>query len=417
MNAGITSQKTIAIIGGGAAGFFAAVNCADMYPQHRVTIFEKGKKLLSKVRVSGGGRCNVTHACFDVQLLAKNYPRGEKQLKSCFSRFMTTDTIKWFEERGVNLKAENDGRMFPVSDSSQTIIDCLLQEAEKHNVQIETGCDVIRMEKKEDGKIELTFRYEEKRSFDAVLIATGGSPSASGFDWLRDSGHDIIPPVPSLFTFNIPKNKVTELMGVSVNPARVKILQTNYSNEGPLLITHWGMSGPAVLKLSSLAARELATRNYKFKIQVSWLTDKKEDTLRAEFIEMKKTFATRLVYNFIEFGLPKRLWQFLLDKSGIPEHQQWAQLSKDQLNKLVSSLMYDEYSVSGKTTFKEEFVTCGGVSLKDVNFQTMESKIMKGLYFAGEVLDIDAVTGGFNFQAAWSTGFVAAKAMGGTGEE
>lgn len=408
----MNSQKHIAIIGAGAAGFFAAVNCAEKFPQHDITIFEKGNKLLSKVRVSGGGRCNVTHACFDVNLLVKNYPRGEKQLKSVFSKFMTTDTINWFESRGVKLKTESDGRMFPTTDSSQTIIDCLLNEASKHNVKIETGCDVLRLEKKDNGKIELTLRFEERHEFDAVLIATGGSANAAGFDWLKECGHEIVPPVPSLFTFNMPKNKITELMGVAVENARVKILKTNFSNEGPLLITHWGMSGPAILKLSSIAARSLAEMKYNFRIQVCWVKDLNEEKLRLTLQGMKIATSRKMIHGTTEFGLPKRLWQFLLSKSGISEEMLWAQLSKDQLNKLLQSLMYDEYAVSGKTTFKEEFVTCGGVSLKEIDFKTMESKKLKGLYFAGEVLDIDAVTGGFNFQSAWSTGFVAGMSMG-----
>ena len=407
-----TSVKHIAIIGGGAAGFFAAVNCAKMYPQHHITIFEKGNKLLSKVRVSGGGRCNVTHACFDINLLAKNYPRGERQLKSPFSRFMTADTVRWFEERGVRLKTEADGRMFPVSDSSQTIIDCLLHEAEKYRVHIETGTDVIRLDKKEDGKIELTFRYDERQLFDAVLIATGGSPNATGFEWLRESGHEIVPPVPSLFTFNIPNNPLTGLMGVVAEKAKVEILQTKYSASGPLLITHWGISGPAVLKLSALAARVLAGLNYHFRIRINWLNKFSEEELRSNLLRQKKDLAVRMIGIAHESGLPRRLWQYLLDKSGISENLQWAQLSKEQVNRLLGYLRYDEYIVSGKTTFKEEFVTCGGVSLNDVDFKTMESKRVKGLYFAGEVLDIDAVTGGFNFQAAWSTGFVAGLAMG-----
>ncbi len=405
-------SKHIAIIGGGAAGFFAAVNCAEMYPQHSITIFEKSNKLLSKVRVSGGGRCNVTHACFDVHLLAKNYPRGEKQLKSVFSRFMTTDTINWFAERGVQLKTETDGRMFPTTDSSQTIIDCLMCEADKHRVKIEMNAGVLCLEKKETGKIELTFRNDKKEMFDAVLIASGGNANPSGFEWLTESGHVIVSPVPSLFTFNMPKNPITKLMGVAVEKARIKILQTNFINEGPLLITHWGMSGPAILKLSAQAARALAEMKYNFRIQINWLTEMKEDALRSELLQLKKDNSVKLIFNSNEFNLPKRLWYFLLNKSSITENLQWAQLTKEQLNKLLNALLYDEYRVSGKTTFKEEFVTCGGVSLNDVDFKSMESKKMKGLYFAGEVLDIDAVTGGFNFQAAWSTGYVAADAMG-----
>jgi len=413
MNTNASSKtKHIAIIGAGAAGFFAAVNCAELYPQHSITIFEKSNKLLSKVRVSGGGRCNVTHACFDVNVLVKNYPRGEKQLKSVFSRFMTMDTIKWFESRGVQLKTEADGRMFPVTDSSQTIIDCLLQEAEKHHVKIETGEDVLRLEKKEDGKIELTFRFEERHLFDAVLIATGGSANETGFDWLKESGHEIVTPVPSLFTFNMPKNPVTQLMGVAVEKAKIKIRETNFSAEGPLLITHWGMSGPAILKLSAQAARKLAELKYNFSIQVNWGIDLNEEFLRQDILRLRKIFGNKLIVNTNEFSLPKRLWHFLLEKSGINETLKWAELSKEHLNKLVNALLYDEYVVSGKTTFKEEFVTCGGVSLKDVDFKTMESKKMKGLYFAGEVLDIDAVTGGFNFQSAWSTGWIAGISMG-----
>jgi predicted Rossmann fold flavoprotein len=412
MNRPAAHTKRISVIGGGAAGFFAAVNCARLYPQHTVTIFEKSSKILSKVRVSGGGRCNVTHACFDIQLLAKNYPRGEKQLKSAFSRFMTTDTISWFEERGVRLKTEADGRMFPVTDSSQTIIDCLLHEAEKFDVKIETGTDVLRIEKKQDGKIELTFRYEDRRLFDCVLIASGGSPNEAGFDWLLEIGHEIIPPVPSLFTFNMPKNEITKLMGVAVEKAKVKILESNFVSAGPLLITHWGMSGPAILKLSAQAARVLAEMKYNFKIQLNWGIDINEEFLRQDLLRFKKIFGSKLLVNTNEFGLAKRLWNFLLDKSGIDESLKWAELSKEKLNKLVNTLLYDEYVVSGKTTFKEEFVTCGGVSLGDVDFKTMESKKMKGLYFAGEVLDIDAVTGGFNFQAAWTTGFIAGTSMG-----
>jgi predicted Rossmann fold flavoprotein len=287
------TRKHIAIIGAGAAGFFAAVNCAEKYPQHEITIFEKSNKLLSKVRVSGGGRCNVTHACFDVNVLVKNYPRGEKQLKSVFSKFMTTDTINWFEERNVKLKTESDGRMFPVTDSSQTIIDCLLDEAAKHKVKIETGCDVLRLEKNDNGKIQLTFRYEERREFDAVLVASGGSANAAGFDWLKQSGHEIIAPVPSLFTFNMPGNKIKELMGVSVENARVKILQTNFSSEGPLLITHWGMSGPVILKLSSMAARMLAEKKYNFKIQVSWVKDLNEEKMRDALQGLKNISAKK----------------------------------------------------------------------------------------------------------------------------
>jgi predicted Rossmann fold flavoprotein len=361
--------------------------------------------------VSGGGRCNVTHACFDVNVLVKNYPRGEKQLKGAFSRFMTTDTIRWFEDRGVRLKTEADGRMFPQSDSSQTIIDCLMNEAHRVNVQIETNTDIVRIEKLNDGKIELTIRFDERRSFDAVLIATGGSPRPEGFEWLRETGHTIIDPVPSLFTFNMPGNPVRELMGVAVDKAKIKITGTNFHTEGPLLITHWGMSGPTILKLSSIAARDLKKMEYIFIIRITWITITEND-LRSKLALMRQDHSAKYISGSSEFPIPKRLWQFMVTRADIPEKQSWAQLSREQLNKLVTALLYDEYEVKGKTTFKEEFVTCGGVSLNDIDFRTLESKKMKGLYFAGEVLDVDAVTGGFNFQAAWTTGYIAGVEMG-----
>lgn len=400
------------MIGAGAAGIFAAVNCAALYPQHRIIVFEKSDKLLSKVRVSGGGRCNVTHACFDTNILVKNYPRGEKQLKSCFSRFNAQHTINWFEERGVKLKTEADGRMFPITDNSQTIIDCLLSEAAKHNVNIETKADVTNIQITQEEKVELTFQSGTKLLFDSVLIATGGSPSAKSYEWLHELGHEIVSPVPSLFTFNIPSSPIAQLMGIAVEQARIKIMETNFSEEGALLITHWGMSGPAVLKLSSRAARALAELNYDFTIQIKWLPLVKEDELRNELLECKRNTSWKFISTHNSFSLPKRLWEYLSAKAGIRDVQQWAELSKEQLNKLLNALLYDEYYIKGKTTFKEEFVTCGGVALTDVDFKTMQSKKMLRLYFAGEVLDIDAVTGGFNFQAAWTTGFIAAEAMG-----
>ena len=404
-------RKDIAVIGGGAAGFFSAVNCAAMYPQHRITIFEKGNKLLSKVRVSGGGRCNVTHACFDINLLVTHYPRGEKQLKSAFSRFMVTDTIKWFEARGVKLKTEPDGRMFPITDNSQTIVDCLIDETVRHNVRIEMNADITRIDKAANEKIELTFRDNRKLSFDSVLIATGGSPTAKGFEWLNKVGLNIVSPVPSLFTFNMPDNAITQLMGIATEP-RVKILNTKFEEEGPLLITHWGMSGPVVLKLSALAARALAEMNYHFTIQINWLPQLKEDELRKEIGDLKKESHAKMISGRNPFALPARLWEHLVNKADINETRQWAELSKEQMHKLIHVLLYDQYEVKGKTTFKEEFVTCGGVALSEIDFKTMESKKVKGLYFAGEVLDIDGVTGGFNFQSAWTTGYIAAMAMG-----
>ncbi len=405
-------KKEIAIIGGGAAGFFAAVTCAKNFPQHRVTIYEKSNKLLTKVRVSGGGRCNVTHACFDVKQLVKNYPRGEKQLMNAFSRFSTTDTINWFEERGVELKTESDGRMFPVTDNSATIVNCLMNEAEKYNVQIVPNAEIIRLSKTAGEKFELTFRDNQIIHVDKIIVAAGGHPKEESLHWLKETGHELVSPVPSLFTFNIPKNPVVELMGVSVPSATVKIGGTHHLSSGPLLITHWGMSGPAVLKLSSMAARDLAEKKYEFGIIVSWLENFNPEQLQNELMNFKTELNSKLVYNHCPLDLPKRLWMYLLDKISVPETHRWADLSKEQIRKLVSVLLQDNYQVRGKTTFKEEFVTCGGVSLFDVDFKTMESKKCKGVHFAGEVLDIDAVTGGFNFQSAWTTGYIAGMNIG-----
>lgn len=404
--------KKIAIIGGGAAGFFAAVNCAKNFPQHHITIFEKSNKLLTKVRVSGGGRCNVTHACFDIQQLVKNYPRGEKHLMNAFARFNPVDTVRWFEERGVKLKTEEDGRMFPITNQSETIIDCLMSEAEKYKVDIVTNAELIKLSKKSDEKFELTFKDGTILIADKVLIAAGGHPKAESLKWLNETGHELVSPAPSLFTFNIPNSPVVELMGVSVQDAKLRIAGTKHLINAPLLITHWGMSGPAVLKLSSVAARELAAKNYEFDLFISWITDYNSDQLQRIFPALKNEYGSKQIYNQCPFDLPKRLWMFLLNKSTIPETIRWADLSREQIKILTQNLTHDIYKVRGKTTFKEEFVTCGGVTLNDVDFKTMESKKCKGIYFAGEVLDIDAITGGFNFQAAWTTGYIAAMNMG-----
>ena len=396
----------IIIIGGGAAGFFCAVNCARLNPRASVTILERSSKVLAKVRVSGGGRCNVTNSCFDNRELAKNYPRGEKELLSAFDRFSVKDTIEWFESRGVKLKAEEDGRMFPITDSSETIITCLMEEARKYNVQIQLNCDVIKIEYTDH--FTLTLVHGETLTCDKLVIASGGRPKESSYDWLRELGHTIEKPVPSLFTFNIPNKKLTELMGVSVPEARVKITGTKLENKGPLLITHWGLSGPAVLKLSAWGAKILSELDYNFNIQVSWLPKLNEEKLRIEFDAMRKEYSAKMIVNTRPFDLPKRLWEYQLNKAGIPLEMRWADMPKKKLNMLINSLVNDEYKVAGKTTFKEEFVTCGGISLKEIDFKTMQSTIVPGLYFAGEVLNIDGVTGGFNFQNAWTTGWLAA---------
>lgn len=406
----ITGKTEVVVLGGGAAGFFAAVNCAFQHEHCNVTILEKSSKLLSKVKVSGGGRCNVTHACFNNKDLVKNYPRGEDILKGAFSRFTTSDTIEWFQSRGVELKAEGDGRMFPVTDDSQAIIDCLLREAQRAGVKIKMNTEVMKVVKEEERFI-LHLRGGQSISCDKLLIATGGNPKDAAYDWLRELGHTIESPVPSLFTFNIPGSPVTQLMGVAVEQARVRIASTKLEQTGPLLITHWGLSGPAVLKLSAWGARMLHSMDYSFTVLVNWLPAHNEASLREYLAELREEQASRFIASRSPFELPRRLWEYLTGKAGIADNVRWADLPRKQQNVLINALVNDEYRVSGKTTFKEEFVTCGGVSLSEVDHRTMESTKCKGLYFAGEVLDIDGVTGGFNFQAAWTTGWIAAQAM------
>jgi predicted Rossmann fold flavoprotein len=397
----------VAIIGGGAAGFFAAISCKAHHPDAQVTIYEKSGKLLSKVKVSGGSRCNVTHACFSISQLAKFYPRGEKQLKKAFGFFNTNHTVEWFESRGVELKTEADNRMFPTTDNSQTIIDCLMGEAEKTGVIIKLNSPVNSLAKKENG-FELKIK-DQLLSVDKVIVATGGSPKLPGYDWLKELGHTIVPPVPSLFTFNMPQEPVKELMGVVADPVSVRIQGTKLKSEGPLLITHWGMSGPAILKLSAFGARTFHDLNYEFKAQINWLGPINEEELRKQITSELTLMSKRKLANKNPFEIPNRLWLFLLNKLEINPDITWEELGKKNRNRLLNTLLNDVYQVKGKTTFKEEFVTCGGIALQNVSMRTMESKPCPGLYFAGEVLDIDGVTGGFNFQAAWTTGFLAGK--------
>jgi predicted Rossmann fold flavoprotein len=403
-------SKQLIVIGGGAAGFFCAINAARMKPFLKVTIIEKSNKLLSKVKVSGGGRCNVTHACFDIAEMSKQYPRGQHFVKKAFHQFFTTDTIKWFEERGVKLKIEEDGRMFPNTDSSQTIIDCLLKEANKYEVEILMNREVINI-----SYISSTFNLEistgEKVSADYVCIASGGYPNSSMFDWVKSLGHSIEEPVPSLFTFNLPKHPITKLMGVSVAKPKVKIQSSKLEEDGPLLITHWGLSGPAILRLSAWGARELKVKSYDFKVIVHWLPDLNEQSLKERFQEIRNTNASMKVMNKNLFGLPARLWEFLAGQSGIKSEWRWAELPSAEQNKFIKNLCNYECEVKGKTTFKEEFVTAGGIKLNEVDPNTMMSKKILNLFFAGEVLDVDGITGGFNFQHAWTSGFVAAKTI------
>ena len=403
-------QQKLIVIGGGAAGFFCAVNAARMNPSLKVLIIEKNNKVLSKVKVSGGGRCNVTHACFEISELIKKYPRGQNFLKKSFHWFNATNTIEWFQERNVALKTETDGRMFPESNDSQTIIDCLLREATKYNVEMMLNCEVKEIIA-ENNSFRLLTPDSRLLTSDYLCIACGGYPKSSQMDWLQKIGHSFETPVPSLFTFNIPNNKITELMGVSVENATVKIAGTKLQEQAPLLITHWGMSGPAVLKLSAWGARQLADKNYHFEISVNWLGNRNENELRDEWLFFRDRFAAQKIGNKNPFELPNRLWIHLLRESFIDESLRWAELTSKQQNKLIQTLTAQTFLVKGKTTFKEEFVTCGGIKLNEIDPKTMQSKIVPHLFFAGEITDVDGVTGGFNFQNAWTGGWIAAKAI------
>lgn len=404
------NKKSLIVIGGGAAGFFCAVNAARQDPFLQVTILEKSNKLLSKVRISGGGRCNVTHSCFSIADMIKQYPRGASFLKKAFHHFFTADTITWFKERRVALKAETDGRMFPVSNTSDTIVDCLVKEANRYGVEIRMNAEVKQISLEAQGFMIKLASNTNLRA-DHICIASGGYPKALQFGWLKNMGHTIEDPVPSLFTFNMPGNPITTLMGISIEHAAVKILGSKLIEHGPLLITHWGMSGPAVLKLSAWGARELQSKDYTFDIAVNWLPAYNENTIREKIQQLRFSIATQKIINRNPFGLPVRLWEYLLQQSGINDQWRWADVPAKEQNKLIKNLCAQEFAVKGKTTFKEEFVTAGGISLSEVDVNTMQSKIVPQLYFAGEVLNIDGVTGGFNFQNAWTTAWIAAKAI------
>ena len=397
----------IAIIGAGAAGYFAAISCKNHFPEANVSILEKSNKTLAKVKVSGGGRCNVTHACFSISELSKFYPRGEKYLKKSFGIFNTNHTVAWFSTRGVELKTEADNRMFPITDNSQTIIDCLTREAEKLSIDVRLGFGVDSLIKTENG-FEITSN-KEIFLFDKIIVATGGNPKSEGFNWLSSFNHEIIPPVPSLFTFNMPSEKTEALMGVVTQNTVVRIQGTSLQQQGPLLITHWGMSGPAILKLSAWGARILNDLNYNFTLLVNWTGLANEEVVREKVMSARLESAKKKIVNANPFDLTVRMWEYLLDRVEIKHDIIWSELPKKEQNRLINTLFNDAYKVEGKTTFKEEFVTCGGISLAEVNMNTMESRKQEGLFFAGEVLDIDGVTGGFNFQAAWTTGFIAGK--------
>jgi len=404
-------KKKLIVIGGGAAGFFCAVNVARD-SELKVTLIEKSGKVLSKVRVSGGGRCNVTHACLSIAEMIKKYPRGEKFLRQAFHHFFTTDTINWFEQRKVKLKTEADGRMFPESNSSETIINCLLYEANKNHVEILMNREIVKIETPAENNKNVFRLFSKDGSVleaDFVCIACGGFHKPEQYNWLTKLGHSFESPVPSLFTFNVPKNPVSGLMGISVENAQVKINGTKFSQTGPLLITHWGFSGPAVLKLSAFAAIELSKLNYDFLISINWLNGYHENSVLEKLRWIRNEQAAKKVINKNPFNLPQRLWEYHLEQCGIHSEIRWADLPSRQQNQLAKQLCAQQFHVKGKTTFKEEFVTAGGIKLSEINAHTMESKIVPHLYFAGEIIDVDGITGGFNFQHAWTSGWIAAK--------
>ncbi len=405
-------QLQLIVIGGGAAGFMGAITAAETYKDANVILLEKNKTLLNKVRISGGGRCNVTNAVATLPELLKGYPRGAKFLRSLFEIFNNQHTIKWFEERGVPLKTEPDGRMFPTTNTSDTIVDCLMKAAIHAGVKIRTGAGVTQLKPIPTG-IEVVLQSGEVLHADRVLVTSGGHPQLSGYDWLRKLGIEIVNPVPSLFTFNVPSIPFKDLMGVSVSGVGVKLAGSKLAETGPLLFTHWGVSGPAVLRLSAWGARELSDKNYQFGSLVNF-TNKKPNEILQQLTDFQRDsgWRAKFVVTQAPFGLPQRLWKQLVELAHIPDTMRWADLPAKNMNRLVEHLTNFQLDVRGKTTFKEEFVTCGGVALSDVNPKTLESRKVRGLFFAGEILDIDGITGGYNFQAAWTTGYIAGKQLG-----
>jgi predicted Rossmann fold flavoprotein len=413
-------SKHLIVIGGGAAGIFCAANAARLCPGLHVTVLEKTGKLLSKVRISGGGRCNVTHSCYDIDEMAKRYPRGERFVRRELYRWAVADTVGWFGERGVELKTEADGRMFPVTDSSQTIIDCLMREVNRYGVEVMMNAEVKDVEvgveggpgaDADTGGFRVQLADGRGLAADFVCIACGGYPKSGMFDWIRRLGHSIEEPVPSLFTFNMPGDPITRLMGIAVPETQVKIAGSRLIERGPLLITHWGLSGPVVLRLSAWGARELAAGGYRFGIRVNWLPDLSEQQIRERMQQVRYEWAARSVWSGNPFSLPQRLWEYWVTAAGIPEGLRWADLPAKDQNKLVSFIWAAEYAIAGKTTFKEEFVTAGGVRLAEIDPGRCQSRKVPGLYFAGEILDVDGITGGYNFQHAWSSGWIVADSV------
>jgi len=407
--------KKIVVVGGGAAGFFCAIQIAELHPNWDISLLEKSNKLLSKVKVSGGGRCNVTHACPDVEILLKKYPRGENFLKKAFYQFATKQTIQWFADNGVQLHTEKDGRMFPTTNNSATIIDCFLQKVHQHQIKVLTDHEVVHVEKlnqKNEDNFLITLSNKKTLHANAICLATGGMLKSDKLSWLTLLGHSIVEPVPSLFTFNVVEKNITSLMGVAVDNAIIQWKGNKTIEKGPLLITHWGISGPAAIKLSAWCARELANDNYEGAIIINWTPEYNEATLKMEWINLRMDFGKREIGSKNPFNLPQRLWQFLLQEAGILLTTKWADLKSAQQHMLIQLLTRTQLNVKGKTTFKEEFVTCGGVALSEIDAITMESKLVPGLHFAGEMMDVDGITGGFNFQHAWTSGWIAAQHMG-----
>ncbi len=400
-------MKTVIVIGGGASGFFAAINCALLHPNYSITILEKTTKLLSKVKVSGGGRCNITHNCFDTDELIKNYPRGNKELQQVFSKFNVQDTITWFKQQGIELHTEADGRMFPTTNSSQTIIDCFLELSKKLKISIITSCEVFAI-KSANNQFQLKTNTVQITA-DAIICSIGGHNKEGHYQFLKNLGHSIDAPLPSLFTLNLPNSQIKkELQGVSVQNAEVKIATTKIKYTGPVLITHWGLSGPAVLKLSAFAAKHFFDINYTTSITVNWVFPLNSIEVEEELKTIQKQKHKALPFSQSQFNLPKRLWEFLCAQATISNEKPWAELTKKQVQHLANNLCNSMYDMQGKTTFKEEFVTCGGINLKEIDFKTMQSKLISNLFFCGEVLNIDGITGGFNFQNAWSTAWICA---------
>lgn len=403
-------SKKLVIIGGGAAGFFCAINAAVMHPELQILILEKHSKVLQKVKVSGGGRCNVTNVCSQLSDLVKKYPRGKNFLKKSFLQFSTKDTVHWFQQHGIELKTEPDGRMFPVSNTSQTIIDCLLNEASKHHIDLSLNTEVMDVTRSND-QFTLTLKHNQSMMADYMMIATGGFPKPEQYNWMKSFGHHIIEPIPSLFTFNTPSSALKELMGVVAEHAIVKIEGSKLTEQGPVLITHWGLSGPAILRLSAWGARELHATNYHFNVIVNWLGIP-ENEVREKWNDLRNKQGSNIICVKNPFGIVNRLWDYLLHECQIAPTTKWSELASKDQNKLIHLLTTHCIAVEGKTTFKEEFVTCGGIDLSEIDANTMESKLVKNLFFAGEILDVDGITGGFNFQHAWTSAYIAAKNIG-----